>query len=422
MKKLLSPLYILATILPMIIFSGCIKDTCRQSRSYTMYVPVYKTNEEVRLNIKSNPAKEMERPGKLFIKGHYIFLNEIDKGIHVIDNSNPASPRKISFIDIPGNVDLAVKGSILYADMYTDMVAMDISDPENVSLKKVVEGVFPFRYYDSGFVMDSTKVIVDWVTRDTTITEDCDNNFGTWGNRDMMLFSNSGSSESFGTKATSPFGMGGSMARFSVVQDRLYTVSDQDLTVFNIQNAIDPLYASKVNVGWGIETIYPFKNNLFIGSNSGMFIYDISNADQPKLTGKFGHVQSCDPVIADDQYAYVTLRSGTECQGFTNQLEVLKLNGITDPALVKIYTLTNPHGLSKDGDLLFICDGSDGLKVFNAATPSNIYLIKHLTGLTTYDVIAWNQKAIVSASDGLYQFDYTNPNEIRLLSKINYNR
>lgn len=71
---------------------------------------------------------------------------------------------------------------------------------------------------------------------------------------------------------------------------------------------------------------------------------------------------------------------------------------------------------------MFICDGSDGLKVFNAASPSNIYLLKHLTGLKTYDVIAWNQKAIVSASDGLYQYDYSNPNEIRLLSKVNYNR
>ena len=420
MKKFLAPFYILVTILPVIFLSGCIKDTCRKSYTYTMYVPVYKTNEEVRMNIKSNPVKEMQRPGKLFIKGHYIFLNELDKGIHVIDNSNPASPRNVSFIDIPGNIDLAVKGSILYADMYTDMVALDISDPENVSLKKVVEGVFPYRYYQSMFMMDSSKVIVDWVTRDTTIIQDCGNEIGIWGNRELLAFSSDAGGSNM--KGSSPYGMGGSMARFSVVQDRLYTVSDQDLTVFNIQNAIDPLYAGKVNVGWGIETIYPFKNNLFIGSNSGMFIYDISNADQPKLTGKFGHVQSCDPVIADDDYAYVTLRSGTECQGFTNQLEVLKLNGITDPVLIKIYTLTNPHGLSKDGDLLFICDGSDGLKVFNAASPSNIYLLKHLTGLTTYDVIAWNQKAIVSASDGLYQYDYSNPNDIRLLSKVNYNR
>jgi len=402
----------------MILLNGCIKDTCRQTFTYTMYVPVYKTNEEVRANIKNQPEREMERPGKLFIKGHYIFLNEVDKGIHVIDNSDASNPRNISFIEIPGNVDLAVKGNILYADMYTDLVTIDISDPENVSLKKVLEGVFPFRYYHSSFALDSTKVIAEWVHRDTTIIQDCNDFSGFWGRGDILAFSNASSAESQGN-AGSPYGMGGSMARFSVVQERLYTVSDQDLTVFNIQNMVEPVYSRKVNIGQQIETLYPFKNNLFIGSASGMFIYDISNADNPKLAGQFGHVQSCDPVIADDEYAYVTLRSGTQCQGFTNQLEVLKLNALTNPSLVKIYTLTNPHGLSKDGNLLFICDGSDGLKVFNAASPSNIYLVKHLTGLTTYDVIAWNNKAIVSANDGLYQYDYSNVNEIRLLSKMN---
>lgn len=421
MKRIISPVFILAALLPMILLNGCIKDTCRQTFTYTMYVPVYKTNEEVRANIKNQPGREMERPGKLFIKGHYIFLNEVDKGIHVIDNSDASNPRNISFIEIPGNVDLAVKGNILYADMYTDLVTIDISNPENVSLKKVLEGVFPFRYYHSSFALDSTKVIAEWVHRDTTIIQECNNFSGFWGDRNMLAFSNTSSSESKGG-AGSPYGMGGSMARFSVVHERLYTVSDQDLTVFNIQNMVEPAYNGKVNIGQRIETLYPFKNNLFIGSASGMFIYDISNADNPKLTGQFGHVQSCDPVIADDEYAYVTLRSGTECQGFTNQLEVLKLNALTNPSLVKIYTLTNPHGLSKDGNLLFICDGSDGLKVFNASSPSNIYLVKHLTGLTTYDVITWNNKAIVSANDGLYQYDYSNINNIRLLSKINYNK
>jgi len=426
MKKIFSPVFLLAALLPMILLNGCIKDTCRQSYTYTMYVPVYKTNEEVRANIKNQPGREMERPGKLFIKGHYIFLNEVDKGIHVIDNSDAANPRNISFIEIPGNVDLAVKGNILYADMYTDLVTIDISDPENVSLKKVLEGVFPFRYYHSSFALDSSKVIAEWVQSDTTIVQDCDNVSGIWGSRELLAFSNTPSSNTLFSNMSgagaSPYGMGGSMARFSVVHERLYTVSDQDLTVFNIQNTVEPVYSGKVNIGQRIETLYPFKNNLFVGSASGMFIYDISQADNPKLTGQFGHVQSCDPVIADDEYAYVTLRSGTECQGFTNQLEVLKLNGLTNPSLVKIYTLTNPHGLSKDGNLLFICDGNDGLKVFNAASPSNIYLLKRLTGLTTYDVIAWNNKAIVSANDGLYQYDYSNVDDIRLLSKINYKR
>ena len=79
--------------------------------------------------------------------------------------------------------------------------------------------------------------------------------------------------------------------------------------------------------------------------------------------------------------------------------------------------MTNPHGLSKDGDLLFICDGNDGLKVYNAANRNSISLIKHITGLSTYDVIAWNDVAIVSATDGLYQYDYSDVNNIKLLSK-----
>ncbi|HYC29855.1 MAG TPA: hypothetical protein VEB42_13575, partial [Chitinophagaceae bacterium] len=103
---------------------SCLKDSYTRSTTYTYYQPVYKTTAEVRANIKSNPSQKIERPGKLYIKGQYIFLNEIDKGVHIIDNSNPANPRNIAFIDIPGNVDIAVKGNTLYADLYTDLVAI----------------------------------------------------------------------------------------------------------------------------------------------------------------------------------------------------------------------------------------------------------------------------------------------------------
>ncbi|HHN47860.1 MAG TPA: hypothetical protein ENN08_02830, partial [Bacteroidales bacterium] len=53
----------------------------------------------------------------------------MNQGIHVVDNSNPASPQIISFIAIPGNYDLAIRGNILFADSYIDLVALDISDP-----------------------------------------------------------------------------------------------------------------------------------------------------------------------------------------------------------------------------------------------------------------------------------------------------
>src|SRR5687767_6946565 len=103
---------LLMAVMP-VIFSACMKDSCKRQQVITMYIPVYQTKAEVRNNIKSNAPKPLKKPGKIYIRGNTIFLNEIDKGIHVIDNSNPSSPVNIAFIDIPGNVDIAVKGNTL---------------------------------------------------------------------------------------------------------------------------------------------------------------------------------------------------------------------------------------------------------------------------------------------------------------------
>ena len=415
MKKYL---YI-ATILPAIIFfSGCVKDTCKHTFTYTFYQPVYKTTAEVRANIKSNPAKEIQEPGKIVLLGNYIFLNEVDKGVHVIDNSNPSSPQNVAFIDIPGNEDLAVKGNTLYADLYTDLVTLDISDPLQVSVKKYNEGVFPYRIYSNGFYGDSTKIIVDWTKRDTTVIQDCNSNMVLYGA--PGVFEMLSASQSNKNSPSSSIGHGGSMARFALAGNYLYTVGDQDLTSFNITNSNDPLFSNKTQVDWHVETIYPFKDKLFIGSNNGMFIYDInSSPGNPVKVGEFTHARSCDPVVADDNYAYVTLHSGSTCLGYNNELDIVKLNELTNAELVKTYNLTSPMGLSKDGNLLFICDGTDGLKIYNASDALNLQLLKQFPGLETYDVIAWNKIALVVAKDGLYQYDYSNVNNIHLASKIN---
>ena len=413
MKKFLSILFsifIIGTI-----FSGCIKDNCTREHTYRYFMPVYKTTAEVKANIKSNSARLIENPGKLFIRGNYIFLNEMDKGIHIIDNTNPAKPVNVSFVDIPGNLDLAVNGNALYADLYTDMVTLDISNPLNVVVKKYNEGVFPFRQYGYGFNNDTSKIITNWIGRDTTVILDCGKDFFL----NEMYMDNSFSSSASQSNSSSPVGKGGSMARFALTTNKLYTVSNSDLNVFNTSKPFEPNYITKVNLdNWAIETIFPMKNKLFIGSQSGMYIYDITNPNLPVEVGSFSHVQSCDPVIADENYAYVTLRSGTACQGFSNQMEVLKLNNLYDVQLVKTYPLANPHGLSKDGDLLFICDGKDGLKIYDASDVYNIKLKNHFKGIETYDVIAMNNIALVVAKDGFYQYDYTNVNDIKLISKL----
>jgi hypothetical protein len=409
------------TVLLATLFLGCDKE--KVTRTYTWYTPVYKLLPEVRAEMKSSPARDLKNPGKIYMYGNYIFLNEINEGIHVFDNSQPSSPKNIGFIPVPGNEDLAAQGNVLFADSYSDLVSFDISDPKNVTAINFAENAFPYRSIYYGYSgrrpgNDSIKVTVDYIRHDTTVTYDRTRGGVVY---DAVMLSSS----SFASNPSkSSVGMGGSMARITLLNDHLYTVSTSELYTFNIANPREPKFISKSVIGNNqfIETIYPFKNKLFIGSTLGMFIYDVSTPGNPVKQGQFTHVRSCDPVIADDTRAWVTLRSGTACGGTVNQLEVVDITDVTKPSLIKTYGLTNPFGLSKEGNVLFICDGKDGVKVYDAADANDLKLIKKIEGMETYDVIAFNNRALVVAKDGLYQFDYSNVNNIRLLSKIGLNK
>ena len=105
-------------------------DQCKETRVTRRQTPFTRTLADIRASVKTEQPHTMKRPGKLYTKGKYLFINEIKQGIHVIDNSNPASPAFVSFIAIPGNGDLAIRGNTLYADSYTDLVAIDIMDPQ----------------------------------------------------------------------------------------------------------------------------------------------------------------------------------------------------------------------------------------------------------------------------------------------------
>ena len=420
-KKIFSlPAGILLVSLVLLSLQNCVKDKCVQY--YTAWEPVYKTKVQAKADIKSNAPKNIERPGKIYIKGNYIFLNEIDKGVHVIDNSNPSSPRNIAFIDIPGSIDIAVKGSTLYSDFYMDLVAIDISDPLHIAVGKFVDNFFPERTWNMGFHPDSSMVVVDWIKKEKDIAVECGGNIDIIGGniKDNLLFlpAQMGSGGVQTMSSASPFGMGGSMASMAIMNDYLYAVSGISLNILSINNPNNPVYANTVQVGGGLETLYPFKNNLFIGSSAGMFVYDVTNPVSPAGLGSFAHLRACDPVVADNNNAFVTLRSGVRCAGYSDQLDVLDITNIMHPVLLKTYPMANPRGLSKDGNILIICDGAAGLKFYDASNINALALKNTIKGPSMNDVIAMNGRALVVTSDGLYQYDYSNLTNIRLLSRI----
>ena len=110
------------------------------------------------------------------------------------------------------------------------------------------------------------------------------------------------------------------MARFTIVNNHLYAVSNSALNVVSIVNGADPVFTNKVQMTWGIETLYPFNNRLFIGSTTGMFIFDIANPTNPVQLGTFSHARKCDPVIADNTNAFVTLRTGIHARAPVSNL------------------------------------------------------------------------------------------------------
>ena len=405
----------LTLILPILFLTGCLKDQVKHHYSY--FKPVYKTRAEVQASARSITPEDISTPGKLFIRGNFAYLNEVDKGIHIIDFTNPASPKNISFLRIPGCQDMAVRGNYLYADCYTDLVTVDITDPRNAVVKQFIEGVFPHRRYNYGFMADTSKIIAEWKRVDTVVTSAMPGLFngGILAGGDMSVRASSASS------AVSN-GTGGSMARFGLLDDRMYTVSWIDLKVFNTGNPAMPAYVKNIPMNQGdIETIFPYQNKLFIGSQTGMYIFDATVKDNPVTLGQFTHARACDPVVADDTHAYVTLRSNSFCAGFVNQLDVIDIGTITAPRLLKTYPMTGPAGLAKDGKLLFICDGSDGLRILDATKPDNITQIRQIGGLHTYDVIATNGIALTVARDGLYFISYADPAKAQVVGKITVN-
>lgn len=405
------------------LFAACIKDSGTQT--IKVYTPILESMSSLKAKIKSEGPRPIKNAGKLFVLGNNVYVNEMGKGIHVIDNTNPNSPVARGFIVIPGNLDVAVKNNILYADCYSNMFAIDISNTNKVTVVNELDDVFSDRRFIRGFTVPKGYALVDWQVKDSTVNLELRDGMGYWNNEKYFSAQAVSWGPQFGGNPTATAGAGnangvaGSMSRFVFQNNYLYAVSNSNLSVLNVSNASNPTIVNTVGLGWNIETIFPFKDKLFIGSQTGMFIYSVSNPTVPTHLGSFSHARLCDPVIADDTHAYVTLHSSEDiCVGTQNELNVLDITNITNPTLLKRINLTKPHGLGKHNNVLLVCDDNAGLRVFNASNKDNPVLINTINLPGAYDVICINGIALVTAKDGLYQFDYSNINNVRQLSKV----
>lgn len=409
-------------LVTLFLFQGCMKDDCTETKVEKAYVPIYQPFDKFRDKIEATSPKTLRDPGKIMTNGNYLYINEKNKGIHVVDNSDPSSPRLTAFIPIPGNVDMTMCGNTLYADSYMDMIVLDLSNPSNprsVGRHKDVFPYDPYQYlpYEGKYIRDvdpSKGVVVDWKHKEVEAERPCQagqdgETFfvrseleGTGGPTSTVTYSYS----SGGQTKQNTMTKAGSMSRFATKEcQHLYTVKGDELGVFNIANASSPSKETDRTIDHGIETIFSYENKLFIGADDGMHLYDVSSPSSPTSMSTYEHVEQCDPVIVQDDYAYVTLRSGTNCGGWINELQVVDVSDPSSPREVEAFDLQNPHGLDINGDKLYVCDGDAGLAVFDASNTPQLQKVRTLDGIHGYDAIALEKTLIVVGEDGLHQYD-----------------
>lgn len=99
--------------------------------------PVYGLAATYKKMTYSPSPQPVQTPGKIFVQGTTIYQNELNKGIHLIDNRNPANAQRMAFISLPGNTEMAVKGNYVYANNFDDIVVIDISQPIPVVVKRL---------------------------------------------------------------------------------------------------------------------------------------------------------------------------------------------------------------------------------------------------------------------------------------------
>ena len=400
-------------------------DYVTETVTYKINEPIFMSAATFRNSVKVSPMPhEITSVGKMCFYNNYLYISEPYKGIHIINNTDPINPQQVGFIELLGNADLAIRNGLLYADSYIDLVWFDVSNPALPELKGRLDSIFPTALpilpnqygidYVASYSGTHKGIIVGWELKEKT-EEISHYTGGWWGEQEKF---DDGVALTTATGNSNSTGVNGSMSRFSIYNNHLYSVINNYLNIFDLTGEKPTKAGDDFYIGRNVETIFSYKDNMFMGTPTGMLIYSVTDPVKPVWQSSLSHVYGCDPVVVENDMAYVTVHSGNLCGQSSNELFIVNVSDIKNPKQIVSYTMTNPKGLGIDNGKLFLCD--DGLKIYNVTDPQTLMSnrLAYYSGMDGFDVIPQNNTLMMIANDGLYQYDYSNLNNIKLLSKL----
>lgn len=138
--------------------------------SFSSYEPVLMKRSDLENSIALKDPISITKSGKIYVKDKLLLINEVRKGFHIYDNSNPENPTPIKFLEIPGSTDLAIRDNMLYINQATDLVALDYdAESQNVSITKRIINTFPELISPEGVIaydIMEDDIVIDWKLKD----------------------------------------------------------------------------------------------------------------------------------------------------------------------------------------------------------------------------------------------------------------
>ncbi len=399
----------LAFLAVMAILVGC-TDTADVTVTYTKGIATYGDLDAIR----STPIFEGARgaivdAGKLFSNEELLLIGEEGEGIHIFNNADSENPVATGFLNIPGNREFYVKDNTIFAESFYDMVKIDISDPLSPRLVTRLENAISAELTN---LQGETLIGFDFETVTEKVSKDddiyaqiIDSSGPLYYDFEENLIPPSAVPTSFAGSSNSATG---SINRIAELDGYVYVIGNSKLSVYDNNGEFRQVYSDFI--GWQMETVFPFNDRLFIGTRNSVDIYNISDPSNPTYESGFWHATSCDPVLpVDGDIAYATLRTGDDnfCPGDDNALVVLDVSELTFVNQLQEIDMESPYGLTMIDNRLYVGEGPNGLKIFDATDRRNLQLIEHDRSIQAYDVLAhplYSNIVMIAGPEGFSQY------------------
>ncbi|WP_298514134.1 hypothetical protein [uncultured Kordia sp.] len=132
----------------------------------SLYEPTILLRTELESSITLQEARAIEKTGKIYVIGNYLFVNEPHVGFHIINNSDPSNPVAEKFLTTPGVTDIIFKGDSFYINQAVDLVALKFNDAmTSVTETKRIKNTFPVMESPDGYYHQTTsddEIVVNW--------------------------------------------------------------------------------------------------------------------------------------------------------------------------------------------------------------------------------------------------------------------